>query len=63
MTSTCSSLCPPQVYDSDWFNGGVEFKVEGLRQEMDNSGEVRYTEYKTWETMFRAPESHEIAGR
>jgi hypothetical protein len=53
---------PPQVYDADYLNGGVKFKVEGMAQEIEKSGEVRYGTYKTWETLFNAPEPLKVSG-
>jgi hypothetical protein len=51
------------LYDADFFNGGVQFKVEGIGQEIETSGEKRYTTYMTWETMFQEPEKPEVSGR
>ena len=57
--------CLLQLYDRDFLNGGVQFKVEGIGQEIEQSGEKRYTTYMTFESMFHEPEAEapEVSNR
>jgi hypothetical protein len=46
------SICP-QIFDNDYLDGTMQFKVRGIGKESFEEGNKRYSrDFSTWELMF-----------